>query len=287
MSANEHRMEDGRPWRAGHLFDRIAAMLPPPEWAVLGEVPDATGGRARRWADAVAMNLYPSRGLELRGFEIKVDRRDLSRELANPDKAEPVAAFCNTWWLVTPPGLVKDPEILPLAWGLLEADDTGGLRTARKATPTEAREPSRLFLAAMLRAAHKQVAEIRTQYVHRDEIESELKRAEDRGRADVPHAMDYLKRDRDQLAKAIVDFKTATGISLECNGWAGCDVAQIARAYKVGSTLLGKHGRDLQWLREALNNTSRALENVLANASELLATDAQAEADVKAAKREG
>lgn len=284
MTANEHHMEDGRPWRAGHLFDRIAAMLPPPEWAVLGEVPDATGGRARRWADAVAMNLYPSRGMELRGFEIKVDRRDLARELANPDKAEPVAAFCNTWWLVTPPGLVKDPEILPLAWGLLEADDTGGLRTARKATPTEAKAPTRLFLAAMLRAAHKQVAEIRTQYVHRDEIEAELKRAEDRGRLDVPRLLDHVKRDRDQLAKAIADFKNATGISLECNGWVGCDVAQIARAYKVGSTILGKHGRDLQWLGEVLTQADRHLSSVRASLGELLAADAQAAADVKAAK---
>ena len=41
----------------------------PPEWALFFEVADSTGLAGHgRYLDAVAMNLYPSRGLELHGF---------------------------------------------------------------------------------------------------------------------------------------------------------------------------------------------------------------------------
>lgn len=47
-----------------------------PEWAIMFEVGDGTGASQSRWADAVAMNLWPSRGLQIHGFEIKAHRSD-------------------------------------------------------------------------------------------------------------------------------------------------------------------------------------------------------------------
>lgn len=277
MTANAHHMADGRPWRAEHLFDRIATTYPPPEWAVFAEVADATGARQRRWADAVAMNLYPSRGLELRGFEIKVDRRDLARELATPEKAEAVAAYCNTWWLVTPPGLVEDSAALPLAWGLLEAEGDDGLRVAKAAQGTPAREPTRGFLAAMLRAAHKQVAAVRKHYVHRDDIAAELAQAEERGKADLPRLIEHERREHAELRRVLDEFQAKTAIPLiPGDAWHRTDVDRIARAYRIGSALEGRHGRDLRWLREALDRTSKALEIVRENADPLLAAEAAA-----------
>ena len=45
--------------------------------------------------DAVIMSLWPSRGLELHGVEIKVSRADWKREAADPAKAEAIAAYCD------------------------------------------------------------------------------------------------------------------------------------------------------------------------------------------------
>lgn len=66
-----------------------------PEWALFFEVGNATGFNARRHADAVAMNMYPSRGLVLHGFEFKASKSDWKRELANPQKAEEIAQYCD------------------------------------------------------------------------------------------------------------------------------------------------------------------------------------------------
>lgn len=47
-----------------------------PECAVVFEVAQATGFSANRHLDAIAMELWPSRGLALHGIEIKVDLYD-------------------------------------------------------------------------------------------------------------------------------------------------------------------------------------------------------------------
>ncbi len=90
-----------------------------PEWYLGFEVGNGTGADCRRHADAVAINAYPSRGYEVRGFEIKVSRADLQSELDNGIKAEMVAQHCNYWYLVVPKGLTENMMIpaLPI-WDL-------------------------------------------------------------------------------------------------------------------------------------------------------------------------
>jgi hypothetical protein len=132
--------------------DIIAAMklrYPLPEWALMFQVANGTGASQSRYADALAMNLYPSRGLELHGFEIKVDRRDWQRELANPDKAESIARFCERWWVAAPKEIVKREE-LPAGWGLIEFDGKT-LKQAVAAPLLTAQPLDRPFIAAMLR----------------------------------------------------------------------------------------------------------------------------------------
>ena len=125
-----------------------------PEWAILFEVLDATGARHTRSADAVAMSLWPSRGLSVWGFEIKVYRGDWLREKANPEKAEAIAKYCDFWHVVAPKGLIKIDE-LPDAWGLKEVDEKGALRTAKEAQKLDSKPLDRLFVASLLRNAGK------------------------------------------------------------------------------------------------------------------------------------
>ena len=52
-----------------------------PEWAFLSQVRNGTGYlRTTRTADALAMSLWPSRGLHLYGFEIKVRKSDWKKD---------------------------------------------------------------------------------------------------------------------------------------------------------------------------------------------------------------
>src|SRR6266849_640871 len=104
-------------------MDRIQAALrdryPIRAWALFFEVADGTGAYQRGYADALAMSLYPSRGLDLHGFEVKTARQDWLNELKNPDKAERFAKFCDYFWLVTGSEEVAKKDEVPANWGLL------------------------------------------------------------------------------------------------------------------------------------------------------------------------
>lgn len=126
-----------------------------PEYALFFEVANVTGANIRRYADAMAMSLFPSRGLTMHGFEVKVSRGDWKRELDNPHKAEEGNfQYCDHWWIVTPPGIVQPGE-LPPTWGHLELQ--GGekptLRQKVAAPKLEAQQMTRSFIAAFLRRA--------------------------------------------------------------------------------------------------------------------------------------
>jgi hypothetical protein len=139
-------------YTAADVRKAMRARYAPPEWALFDEVRDSTGG-ATRSADALAMNLFPSRGLRLHGFEIKVSRSDWLHELKQPHKSEAIQRFCDHWWIVTPADIVKDGE-LPPTWGHLILKGNG-LNCAAKA-PDLGREPwTPAFLAALLRRAHE------------------------------------------------------------------------------------------------------------------------------------
>lgn len=129
-----------------------------PEWAYMEQVRNAAGFKATRTADAMALGLWPSRGHELHGFEVKVSRGDWRRELAEPDKAEGWCQVVDRWWIVAPAGVVPKDE-LPTGWGLLETTARGkaGLRVTVQAAllrPKSERPPvTRDLLVPMLRAA--------------------------------------------------------------------------------------------------------------------------------------
>ncbi len=123
-----------------------------PKWALCFEVQDATGMRATRSADAIAMSLWPSLGLELHGFEFKTSRADWLRELKDPSKAETFKRYCDRWFLVTTSREIARAGELPAGWGWLVV--LGGRIYAVAAAPKLEPEPiTRAFLAALLRRA--------------------------------------------------------------------------------------------------------------------------------------
>lgn len=182
------------------------------EYALFPQVADATGGHARRTADAIALSLWPSRGIVLHGFEFKVSRGDWLRELRTPEKAEAIARRCHYWWLVTPVGLVRDDECPP-NWGLLELRAPGAaLRVTEKASKLGDPAMDRFFVAGLLRAAQ------RHQPGH-----AELEAARLAGRAEGIRdqeaaggsALRAAEHSLAQLQQRIALFTQASGVSLD------------------------------------------------------------------------
>lgn len=246
------------------LYKRIVATHPSPEWACFPEVANGTGSNVRRHADALAMSLWPSRGLIVRGFEIKVSRHDYRREAADPMKAETIARYCDEWWIVAPDGLIREPETeLPPAWGLMVPATKGsGLRVVKRAERTDAEPPTRSFIAAVLRAADKHVTSALKGWLRHEDIQAEVDAAEERGRKlGAGPELVRLRNERDGALKELRAFQEATGLSLIEDEWnkRGKELGEAAR---VGLAVLGKWRSGWPALLNCLNNAVRDLEQV-------------------------
>ena len=73
------------------------------------------GWDSRRVCDYMAFDLFAGcgvrRGPYLHGHEVKVSRPDWPTELKPPEKAEPFARYCDSWWLdIADKAMVKPGE---------------------------------------------------------------------------------------------------------------------------------------------------------------------------------
>jgi len=266
---------------APNLCQRIAAAHGAPEWVTLFEVRDGAGWD-RRTADAIAMNLWKSRGLTLRGFEVKVSRSDLKRELVDPAKAEGVAKFCDEWYLVVPKGLLKDEvQDVPSGWGIMEADETKeGLRTVRSATRNPEPTPlTRGFLAQVLKGAARMVSRENHDWVRREDIEKEIEAAVERGRACVPHEAQLMKSRCQQLEQLVAEFRRLTGIDLTGEYRYSVDVKSIAKAYRFGNGLIGEYGNRLPLVIQQLEGLENIVKLTLKEMEPLKAEIERSESD--------
>ena len=138
-------------WNEQDIINAIGKRCSAPEWAFFPQVRNGTGfAQLPRTADAVAMNCYPSRGLEVHGFEVKTNRNDFLNELKDPEKAESIAKYCDRWWLVMSDSSYVMPGELPVNWGMLSMHG-GVLRCDKEAPKLDAVPLDRLFVAALLR----------------------------------------------------------------------------------------------------------------------------------------
>ncbi|MDR1572805.1 MAG: hypothetical protein LBS24_00645 [Clostridiales Family XIII bacterium] len=189
---------------AAHICRALETAYTPPEWYLGFEVGNSTGANCRRYADAVAINAYPSKGFETRGFEIKVSKQDLAAELKTGIKSDETAKYCDYWFLVTPKGL-SDDFTLPPTWGVIEYHD-GKLKQKTRATKPEKTPPTPGFMCAVLRGRERMVASTagRLTAEREEQIRNEVNQ---RPRC----AEDDLRKLRTKLA----EIKESTGISLD------------------------------------------------------------------------
>lgn len=86
-------------------------------WVTAEEVPVKTGGGNRR-LDFVAMECWESRGHALWGFEVKVSKADLAREIRDPSK-HTCFFECLDYYSIAVPEEIVDVDTVPEAWGIV------------------------------------------------------------------------------------------------------------------------------------------------------------------------
>jgi len=193
-----------------------------PEWSIFFEVADGTGMHQRRWADAVAMNMYPSRGMEIHGFEIKVSRGDWLRELKNPEKSSTVQQFCDRWWIVAPKEIIKPGE-LPPTWGHYDITPSGIIRQMVAAPKLESVPVNKSFMAAMLRRVGGIDEAVMEAAVSREREQLEAQ-FNDRLQREV----DYRATKANSALEKLAEFERETGLSIDSYG-AVKEVAEAVR----------------------------------------------------------
>lgn len=225
-----------------------------PEWAFFTEVPNGTGYQANRRADAIAMNMWPSRGLELRVFEVKVSRSDLITELKQPAKAEAFRQYCDSFYLVTPCGLTKGLDI-PKGWGVLEITK-GGVRLKTECERNENPKPlDRSFIAGLMRSAAK-VTEAEILRATETQLCAALRAA--RKDHDLALALAERKFEREmQTYKSIItELKSILGIHFDSTLKSEPFLHAVALVHKLGPGHI-VHNKTLARLNDDLDAVAR------------------------------
>lgn len=238
-------------------------------WAFVPKVRNAAGFDATRTADAIAMSLWPSRGLLIHGFEIKVTRSDWLRELKKPAKAEGIASLVDRWWLVAGDGDVVQNGELPEPWGLLVARG-GRLVCAKEAAKLHDEDPvvarralppefGRSFLAALLRSACR-VSQATPAAVQEA---AEAARAQERVHYD--RLLEAANGRAEDLQKVISRFEREAGVMLPL-WWGEQERDRVAHALRLvlaGDTNVERAEQRLASLRDQARGLADHIDEVL------------------------
>lgn len=180
------------------------------QWRVWFEVTQSTGYASGRRADAVVMNIWPSKDYQIHVFEVKVSRSDFKAELADLTKWKAVGQYADFFWLACPVGLVR-PDEVPSEWGLMELTKSG-LRIKKQAPVRSDPAPlDRGFAASLLRSG---------QDLTQQEIDKRVSEGIEAGRAGIMESakmrheteMTRLKMRQERLEKWNSEFTDVFGI---------------------------------------------------------------------------
>lgn len=141
--------------KAGEVKDLLRDMHSDvSRWVTAEEVPVKTGGGNRR-LDFVAMECWESRGHALWGFEVKVSKADLAREIRDPSK-HTCFFECLDYYSIAVPEEIVDVDAIPEAWGIAVVHDNE-IRWRRMPQPLHGdrllEETPKSFVASFARRA--------------------------------------------------------------------------------------------------------------------------------------
>ncbi|MBU2760933.1 hypothetical protein [Acidithiobacillus sulfurivorans] len=208
-----------------------------PQYATLEEVRNATGRIKRRrvidkitgdvttdrprYADMIAVGLWPSLGLEILGFEVKTTRADWLKEISDEKKAVAVQQYCDRWYLVVPHknhekivrGLAGGEKgELPATWGMLTVDETGTVREIVAAPKLDAQPVTRAFLASLIRNActsNPDYLEVQSRIIEQRMASQPVRKSRNANKTVKRQTMNSQAAEIKRLKKVIADMEIA------------------------------------------------------------------------------
>lgn len=227
-----------------NLRELMRAKYAPPEWALFFEVANGVGFSKRRYADAVAMSLFPSRGLEIHGFEFKVSRGDW-------------------WWVVAPKDIIKDGELPKGRGHIAPSEDAKTLRIIKQAVEKKAQPVTRPFLAAIFRRANESSVDENERSKIRSVAWQEGIDYE-KNRNGSKHQDDRLQKLHDRIRT----FQESTGLDIEYGYYSKELFEQITEFVKAKTISVDGAIRQLERQRDTLNSAIEAAKKI--NGAEIL-----------------
>lgn len=245
---------------AREVMNRLRVKYAAPEFAFLTNVADGTGGGSSRYADALAMGLWPSRGLRLTGFEIKVARSDWLKELEQPAKAEAICRYCDHWYVVVGDDSIVKYGELPPTWGLI-CPRGPGLKVVNEAPTLSAVPMDRIFLAALLRRSVEQGVDAEVLKKARDESYAA-------GEKDGHRRGERAAKDNQARVARLEEFEQYSGVNIgDRHTWQ--EAKDIGTAVRM--VLKGEHVNIPDRLRNLRESASRIIAQVDKELAELSA----------------
>lgn len=232
------------------------------EYAFMTHVRNAAAFDATRTFDAVAVSLWPSRGLSIHVFEVKCSRSDWLRELKEPAKAEAAALVADKFSIVAADRDIIEEGELPDTWGLLVVN--GGRLVCKKAAPllgsydVKAPPPvKRTFLVPLLRAGGA--------VPQSDSEEVRQARADAREAADDAWRVTVAEANRrlEECRSTIREFEKASGCSI--SSWAA-DPAKVGAALRAvldGDDRIARELARIAQTRDALRSAADKLDALI------------------------
>lgn len=245
-----------------NVWDGIAKRYPTPEYAVFYEVSSSTGGGANARADALVMSLWPSRGLEMIGIEVKVSRGDWLREKKDPLKSSHIQRFCDRWYLaIDDAEIVKDGE-LPTTWGLL-GPKGGKVVELVKAPKLEPEQMSRAFIASILRNAdtNQQKSASRIAEARIAALQADMKQRIADETQHVKQNAEWDRKRAEEASRTLNEWSTITHLSLHQVQQRGLGQLLAPALQAVLDAETGKHLAQLENTARALAEVQRSIEH--------------------------
>lgn len=236
---------------AHDIIAKLEKKYAPPSWAFFTEVKSSVGFGNRR-ADGIAFGMWRSIGLQVQGFEVKVDRADWLREIKDASKSDEIFRYCDRWWVVTGEKEIIQPGELPDTWGHMQLTGNG-FKVVVKAPKLTPDPLTREFVAEILR---RQFDSSRRP----ENLQLEYSRGFENGKAAAtPHDLKYEVELSKKLRKAIDEFEKKSGIQIQ--EWSAGDVGKAVRA--VLDCGAEKVKEDLQYALGTIERTAEQIKKAM------------------------
>lgn len=256
-----------------NLHELVARRCSPDQgWVVFYEVPNGTGFTASRRADALALQTWPSKGIQLVGFEIKRSRQDLITELKQEGKANAFQKYCSAWWLVVHDSKICDGLEIPANWGIL-APRRGVLYQVRPAPKLEPEEWRISFAAALIRSGHESTVG-RSEAEIKKAVDTRLKAEVDRqvemrvkhNRVSSESDLVHYKSQYEALKKSVDEFQAKSGLNIGTwNGGLIGDAVRVLMEHRNYPRLR----QQLLEIRDGAERISKSMKGALANLEQM------------------